>query len=77
VKLFFKECVVEAFLRISILFEDIFREIEVFLINVRVFQRRLFPDIFKYIFREIEALIRNLWLFQRLRGFLKTFSMEY
>jgi hypothetical protein len=27
-------------------------------------------------FRAMEALIRNLRLFQRLRGFLKTFSIE-
>jgi hypothetical protein len=33
---------------------------------------RLFEDIF----REMEALTRNLRIFQRLRGFLKTYSME-
>jgi hypothetical protein len=31
---------------------------------------------FEDIFREMKASIRNLRLFQRLRGFLKTFSIE-
>jgi hypothetical protein len=32
---------------------------------------------FENIFREMEALIRTLRLLQILRGFLKTFSMEF
>jgi hypothetical protein len=40
------------FFKISILFEDIFREIEAFLINARG------SKIFKYLFSEIKALIK-------------------
>jgi hypothetical protein len=39
----------EAFLKISILFEDIFREIESFLINVKIVR------LFEYLFSEIEV----------------------
>jgi hypothetical protein len=57
------------------LFKDIFREVEAFDYKFKAFIKitKLFEDIF----REIEALIRNLMLFQRLRGFLKTFPMEF
>jgi hypothetical protein len=56
------------------LFKDIFREVEAFDYKCEAFIR--ITSHIEDIFREMEALIRNLTLFQRLRGFLKTFSME-
>jgi hypothetical protein len=48
--------------------------LEAFDYNFEAFMKitRLFEDIF----REMVASIRNLRLFQRLRGFLKTFSID-
>jgi hypothetical protein len=75
---------------IASLFKYIFSGIEFFLkcceaLTSKAFLKHLtkkneafikFTRLFEDIFREIVALIRNLNIFQRLRGFLKTFSLE-
>jgi hypothetical protein len=59
----------EAFLKISILFEIIFREIEVFIINVRVFQR--LQGFLNTFLVNLRLYLSDVRLFKKTDAFLK------
>jgi hypothetical protein len=65
------DCKCEAFIKTTRLFEDIFKEMEASIRNLRLFQRlRGLLNIFN----KIEAFYSDVRLFQRIRGFFKTFK---